>query len=175
MPVRLLAFPLPQQIADARRRKARKNRDRRARHSKTYFALLSWNIFLSGCDAQTLPIQQASQIYGLRWRIEILFKSWKRHMGLSHLSGVGPRQIQTLLCAQLILAVLLHHALPVADGRFSILKLSELFAEFLLPILLASAGPTRLLHALSTQLSRHCAYETRKRPNFHQRKASCLS
>jgi hypothetical protein len=175
MPVRLLAFPLPQQIAEARRRKARKNRDRRARHSKTYFALLSWNIFLTGCDARTLPLQQACQIYGLRWRVEILFKSWKRHMGLSHLCGVGPRQIQTLICAGLILAVMLHDALPVADGRFSILKLAELFADFLLPILLASAGPPRLLHALGTQLSRHCAYETRKRPNFHQRKARCLS
>lgn len=175
MPVRLIAFPLPRHIADGRRRKARGDRDRRARHSKAYYALLSWSIFLTNCDAQTLPLNQACGIYRLRWRIEILFKSWKRNMGLSHLGHVGPRQIQTLLCAHLILAVLFHLSLPVTDGRFSILKLSEIFADFLLPILLAAAGPPRLLHALSTQLARHCTYESRRRPNFHQRKSTCLS
>lgn len=181
LPVRLLAFPLPQEVADSRRRKARTDRDRRINHSKEYMALLSWNIFLTNAEDQILPFEQAAQLYALRWRIEIIFKSWKSHLGLRHLGSVGPRQIKTLLCAQLILAVLLHHFFPVAhadsplSSGFSVLKLAELFASFLLPIFLASLTPAFSLDALSNQILRHCKYEQRKRPNYLSRKSSSLS
>ena len=55
MPVRLIAFPLPQHIADSRRRKARADRDRRTNHSKEFLALLSWNFFLTNAFSKYPP------------------------------------------------------------------------------------------------------------------------
>jgi hypothetical protein len=175
MPVRLLAFPLPQSVADSRRRKARSDRDRRTNHSKEFLALLSWNFFLTNADQSILPPKQAARLYRLRWRIEILFKSWKSHLGLSSLAKVGTHQIKTLLCAQLVLALLLHHSLPVGTDNFSILKLSQLFSLFLLPIALASLAPPDFLSALAKQIPRHCRYESRIRPNYSSLKKSFLS
>lgn len=174
MPVRLIAFPLPQHIADSRRRKARADRDRRTNHSKEFLALLSWNFFLTNADQNILPPKHAARLYRLRWRIEILFKSWKSHLGLSSLAKVGTRQIKTLLCAQLLLALLLHHSLPVAAGTFSVLNLAQFFSLFLLPIALASLAPSDIIPALADQIRRHCRYESRKRPNYMSLKESFL-
>jgi len=108
LPVRVLAFPLPGEQVAVRQRQARANRDRRLRHSPEYYQLLAWNIFITNAPPQRLAFAQAAKLYQLRWRIEIIFKSWKSHLGLGQLATVGARQLEPLLYALLILAVLLH-------------------------------------------------------------------
>ncbi len=51
--VRLVAIPLPQSIANERRRKARLNRDKRNNYSKEYYALLGWQILITNVDSST--------------------------------------------------------------------------------------------------------------------------
>ncbi len=176
LPVRLVAIPLPPQVADAKRRKANQNqnRDRRLNHSKAFMALLSWNIFITNADSTMMPFQQVSKLYSLRWRAEVLFKSWKSHMTLNSLKNVGKRQIKTLLCAHLILTLLLHQSIPV-DHSFSILKLAQLFTWSFPMILFAAIAPSFPPLFLAPQINRHCSYEKRSRKNFHTRKNEYLS
>jgi len=123
---------------------------------------------LTNAEAPQLPASRVCDLYRLRWRIEILFKAWKSHLRLDGLSCVGTRQIHCLLCAQLILAVLFHCSLPLAHPSRSALKLADLFRRFLLPLALLLHGPPRLLSLLSSQISTHCSYEKRRRPNYQQ-------
>ena len=82
LPVRFVAIRLPEQIANERIRKAKQQRNQDTNHSKEYYEHLKWNIFLTNVPTQTWTAQQILQVYGLRWRIEILFKVWKSNFGL---------------------------------------------------------------------------------------------
>lgn len=75
MPVRIIAIKAPLQVEQQRKRKA--NRDRRAKHSADYYELLGWTILITNVPANYWSPEQALQVYGFRWRIEIIFKCWK--------------------------------------------------------------------------------------------------
>ena len=74
-PVRIIAVKAPAQVEQQRKRKA--NRDRRAKHSSEYYELLGWTILITNVDADDWTPSQAMEVYGFRWRIEIIFKCWK--------------------------------------------------------------------------------------------------
>jgi len=79
IPVRMVAVKLPQKIAQQRRRKSQQKRkqDGRKAYDKNYIYLLGWNIYFTNIPASILSAKEAFRIYGLRWRIEIIFKAWK--------------------------------------------------------------------------------------------------
>lgn len=85
LPCRLIARELPPEIANQRIRKARKERNAKANHSKAYYEHLRFNIFITNVEAEVWQSQAALQVYGLRWRIEILFKVWKSRFGLKRI------------------------------------------------------------------------------------------
>lgn len=182
--LRLLAFPLPETLANARRRRARADRDRRANHSPDYMALLGWHLFITNAPAQRLALSKATEIYRLRWRIETLFKTWKSHLGLSHLQRLGSRQLLPLVFGLLISTVLLHHAiLPTASNPnslptvapFSLIRLAQAFS-FCFPLLLFAQIPLKTLHSrLLQQLHAHCRYEKRPRLNYESLKSHALA
>ncbi len=115
-----------------------------------------------------------AEIYGLRWRIEIVFKAWKSHFGIGSFSRTASLcQIESLIYARLIVILLFHATIynPLRiqiDRRFerklSLLKLSAFFVNYrwLLPIIARS--PNRRL--LGAVLARFCAYDKRRRPNY---------
>jgi len=73
----LIAISLPEAQANERRRKARKDRDKRLNHSPEYDYLLGYVIFITNIEPIKCNAEQIAQLYRLRWRIEIIFKSWK--------------------------------------------------------------------------------------------------
>jgi hypothetical protein len=75
--VRLVAIKLSESQTNQRIRKAKKDRDRRLNHSKEYYRLLGYVIFITNVDAQVWDGRQVAEAYRVRWNIEILFKSWK--------------------------------------------------------------------------------------------------
>lgn len=75
--VRLVALKLSDQQANDRIRKAKHNRDKRLNHSKEYYKLLQYAIFITNVKRDTWNTTQVAQAYKSRWNIEILFKSWK--------------------------------------------------------------------------------------------------
>jgi hypothetical protein len=187
LPLRLLAFALPPKIAEERRRKARANRDKRLSHSEHYLHLLGWNIFVTNASQDQLPLAIAAKLYRLRWRVEILFKAWKSHLGLHHVSKLGKHQVEALVYGLLLFAVLMHHHTPLADEPtedrasphrpppLSLLRLAQFFGSWLLPLLLAQLHPDHFLQRLREQIYAHCRYERRRRKNYADLRSEILS
>jgi hypothetical protein len=79
--VRLVAIPVPDAVANSRRRKAQqRNNGSRTNHNKEYFELLGYDIYLTNVPEEIWAAQQIIEAYRCRWFIEIIFKSWKSHL-----------------------------------------------------------------------------------------------
>ncbi len=72
-----MAIKLDENKAAERIRKARTDRDRRLNHSKGYYVLLGYVIFITTVDRQIWNYMEVAQAYRSQWNIEIAFKSWK--------------------------------------------------------------------------------------------------
>jgi hypothetical protein len=83
--VRMVAIKLTAQQASDRRRKARNDRDKRLNHGKLYYEMLDYHFFITSEDDSLLTSKQITELYGLRWRIETIFKCWKSHFFIQKL------------------------------------------------------------------------------------------
>ena len=75
--MRLIVLSVPPDHAAERRRKAKKDRDRRLNHSKEYYKLLGYTVLLTNVSKEQCAAADILKFYGLRWKIEMIFKSWK--------------------------------------------------------------------------------------------------
>jgi len=171
LPVRLIAVRLSPALANERRRKARHNRDRRLNPSQQHLQLLDWNIFLTNVPASHLSAASVAQLYGLRWRIEVIFKSWKSHFRLAQLTEVSAPHLLILILAKLIwicwFSVHWTH-LVVQGAAISLLKLAQWWSKFALPLCLSCLKPNP--NTYDSQLRYYCRYDKRKdRLNFLQK------
>ena len=73
LPVRLVALQVPPQVAQARRRKAEKDRNKKANHSEDYMEMLGWSVFVTNVSAEEWTPGEMLEVYGYRWHIEIIF------------------------------------------------------------------------------------------------------
>jgi len=172
--VRLVAIPVPPQIAEKRRRALRQRRDRRFNPSKDHLFLLGWSIFVTNVAEEVWSADQIAEIYGLRWGIEIVFKAWKSHFGITCYSrSASLCQIESLIYTRLILILLFHATIynPLRTQidrdfarKLSLLKLSAFFVNYrwLTPIIARSANRG----LLDDILTHFCTYDKRKRPNY---------
>jgi len=123
LPVRLVAVPVPPAVARERRRKARTNRNRRYTPSKMYLHLLGWNIYVLNVPPALLSADEVDRLYGLRWRIETLFKIWKSefHLQLPSYQGMSLYQAQAIILTTLIVVTFFHQVMiPVAASALAI-------------------------------------------------------
>lgn len=107
--VRLIAIPVPDALANERRRKARHNRDKRLAPSALYYHALGWTILITNAHEEHLPVSQILTLYRLRWRIESVFKLWKSSCGMRNISSVGPHQSIPMILGMLIFSALVHN------------------------------------------------------------------
>lgn len=77
LPVRLIAFRLDRKKVAQKVRKARQDRDKRLNHSKEYYISLGYVICITNIEKSKCSALEITELYRLRWQIEILFKSWK--------------------------------------------------------------------------------------------------
>ncbi|MDP2886816.1 MAG: IS4 family transposase [Ignavibacteria bacterium] len=176
--VRLVALPVDPAIAAHRRRILRANRDRRLNPSKEHLALLGWNLFLLNTDVDTLPAEDVVALYGLRWRIETIFKAWKSNFHLAALPRASAVHLRAYLYAFFLFVTLFHavifsqyntRSLSKYNRPLSLLKLSRIFREQFWAITLYISRPA----ALFDQISYHALYEKRDdRLNYHQKVAA---
>lgn len=172
VPVRLVATRVPEQIGAGRRRKAASEKDKRFKHSKEYYKLMDWNIYITNVPPEIWNTQDVNTVYSARWRIETIFKAWKSNMCLEHIhQNISEKQIFAIILARMIICVhFLGNTLNnilwdtfEQTGRFvSMLKLARLFQNNPDSIML----PTRIL---SQVIRTCCLYEQRKRKNFMTR------
>jgi len=109
LPCRLVCVALPQEVADQRRRRAKKKGSRQGKMpSEERLALLSWNIFLTNVPTERLSLPQLLICYSMRWQVELIFKLWKSQAELDRLAGLRPQRILGEIYAKMIGIVLFH-------------------------------------------------------------------
>ena len=172
--VRVVAIPVPETIAGERRRKLLHSRDKRTIPDPTHLALLGWEIFLTNVLQKTWDAETVGRIYGVRWRIEIIFKSWKSHFKIDAFDDPTPMEVELLIYGRLIyitlfqtcfFTVLARFAYQTTGKHLSVLKTADFFSQRMLPALLTGSDYTLILQ----QILKHCTYEKRdKRANYGQ-------
>ena len=167
IPVRIVAIPVPEPIAAERRRKAKTNRDRRLNPSKKHLSLMGWNIFVLNVDRDTLSMKQIALLYRLRWRIEIIFKSWKSHFHLRNVPKASFERVLSYIYSILIFITLFQtyvyhrlHRKTIENNlqQLSLFKVTKFFKEQIWAVVLFFMQPERL----EDQIYYHCSYEKRK-------------
>lgn len=174
IPVRLVAFPVPEELANTRRRWARANHDGRSQPSQTHLFLLGWNIFVTNVPAKVWSPRNIAVIYRLRWRIEIVFKTWKSYLGLHRLNTRTGPLLGLSAAIKLLFCVLVYrqcHALELlGDGirHVSLLRLARIFEQCscLMTAAILRVTPQFLLEH---HLAEHLYYDRRRdRLNFFE-------
>jgi hypothetical protein len=175
-PMRLVALPVPEEVANLRRHRAKASaqRHRRSPPSAAHLFLMGWNIFLTNVPASIWPPRTLAAIYRLRWRIEIIFKTWKSHLGLRQLNCRTPVLLQLSVLTKLLFCVMVCQICDVlelncaANEHVSLLRVGHLLGQcgcwFSASVLGISATQW-----VKFCLARHALYEKRKdRHNYYQ-------
>ncbi len=176
--VRLVALPVPAEIANERRRKARANLQDRCHLSKEFLALQNWSLFVTNVPREVLSAQQVAVLYGQRWQIEIIFKGWKSHFNLKAVSNSTTRELLELaLYGKLIFITLTHPLIPLPLSvaqidslvrLFSRLKIDRLTSQCLVSVVFQT-WKIDVVEGLARQIDYHGRYERRKRENIWQK------
>lgn len=176
--VRLVAMPVPQSVADQRRRKARAHLANRCQLSKEYLAMQGWTIYLTNVPASLLSPKQIAALYGQRWQIEIIFKAWKSYFQLETISsGMSAAQLEVLIYSKLLFITITYPLSPLAlasqaltqtAGGYSRLQVSLLVSQCLVAIVFQHWA-IDLAKEFAMQLQYHGRYGKRRRKNMLQK------
>ena len=174
--VRIIARPVNEETANLRRMKARKE-SKHKNPSKELLALMSWTIFITTCESEVLTFEIILKLYGLRWRIENIFKTWKSHFSFDKIHNVSEKQLRVLLTARLIMIVFIYHRLfrplslkikEISKKRLSLMKFSRHIRKninFIYKVIDIENISEKTIKAVI----RFCTYDSRKRKNFETR------
>lgn len=168
--VRLVVVPIPDAQASERRRKARLDRDKRVNHSKEYYALLGYGIYLTNISPEQCNTENISLLYKLRWCIEIIFKSWKSCFSLEKIIHSQCKNVVRVKCIiyLMLLYIYLFHVVwwRYCESKIkneqpqivlSILKMANFFSKYFTELLTQKSHKN-----LIKQIKTHCTYDQRK-------------
>ena len=136
--------------------------------------LASWSIFLVTLENPALTILEILALYGLRWRIENIFKTWKSNFCFGKVHTVSEKQLRILLTVRLIMILVCYHyaygplsgeILRRSHKSLSLMKFMRYLRQNLdrLPLLLL---PRFWNNPLLNAIARYCTYDQRKRQHF---------
>lgn len=167
--MRLVVMPIAEQQASERRRKEKKNRDKRLNHSLEYYAQLGYTILITNVTSESCSRKEIEQLYGLRWRIELIFKTWKSHFSFEEIIPTeckNPHRITCILYLMLLQIILFQivwmnyyikkHRHKEGENYFSLVKMAKFFSQHLPEILLLQND-----RKLKKQMEKYGRYETR--------------
>lgn len=105
--LRVGCFRVPKEVANRRRRAARKAAAKKGRQpTAASLELMGWTILLTNTTESMIPLKLIALLYALRWQIELVFKQWKSQAQLHQISGVRQERVLVELYAKLIGLVL---------------------------------------------------------------------
>ena len=110
LPCRLIAWRLPEEQANQRRRKLRQEtmRKRGQEPSAERLAWCDWTILVTSIPVEMLTPAEAVVLYRARWQVELLFKRWKSQDLVAVLSGSTVARQMVRVWSRLIAAVVQH-------------------------------------------------------------------
>lgn len=163
LPARLIAIPLPQEVANRRRQRAKQNAQRKGRTlSQAYLNSLDWLIFVTNVPASMLTIEQVALLYRVRWQIELVFKLWKSYGGLKRIAGLRRERVLYELYAKMIGLVLTQFLLApwrmpqgyLANREVSLFKVRDILQDLARDLMQALPVLADLLAVLTTLVQR---------------------
>jgi hypothetical protein len=108
LPCRLLAYRLPEDVVEQRRRQAYETARKKGRiPTHTYLHWLQYGWYITNVGATVWAAEVVATVYRIRWQIELLFKQWKSLLHLHVLKGTRPERIRCLLYGRLITITML--------------------------------------------------------------------
>jgi len=114
--VYLIAERLSEAETNKRRRYIRQRAKRKAKTpSKALLRLAGYNLYITNIEEHKLTPKQICVIVGIRWQIELMFKSFKSISKLQVSRSQKPYRILAEIYAKLI-ALLIQHAIMLAAG-----------------------------------------------------------
>lgn len=177
LPVRLVAIKVPENIAQQRRHKASKDRNKRVKRDAAYMLFLGWTIFITNVDKTVWTPQQMLKVYGFRWRIEIIFKCWKSNF---HFEALFQKKQSLTPARTFITLYLLLVWITLFFVRLFQLFLNQVYdkhQKFVSILKFAKFFKDRFIHFfehpdwnfLVDLVAQHCTYSPYKKiPNFYE-------
>jgi hypothetical protein len=108
LPCRLLAYRLPEEVVEQRRRTAYETARKKGRTpTHAYLHWLQYGWYITNVTAVVWAAEVVATVYRIRWQIELLFKQWKSLLHLHVLKGTRPERIKCLLYGRLITITML--------------------------------------------------------------------
>jgi hypothetical protein len=176
--VRIVALPVSEEIANRRRMKAKK--EAKKEPGKECLALMSWSIFITTISKQDADYNFLLRVYSLRWRIEIIFKSWKSNMEFSKIHNVSKKQLSLILYARFIM-IIIYIQYIFSPARMIIKKQLKKELSMIKVVRYLIKNTSKIIQIAKAienyhdklcyhlnALARYCSYDKRARPNFEQ-------
>lgn len=147
VPCRLIAWRLPEEVANRRREKVRKEAKRKSRTpTQERLQRCDWAILVTNVPAEKLSIDEARVLYRSRWQVELLFKRWKSQ-GLVDELGESSITRQIVKLWARLLAAVLQQWLQVGlwgTAQISLKKSWDALASFAMQLACVAFAPERL-------------------------------
>jgi hypothetical protein len=180
VPVRLIALPVEEKTVNERRRRAKTNRDNRSNPDKEYLYLLGWELLITNVDQEILSSTDIAELYYIRWRIEIIFKSWKSYFKIiATPRKANKTRIESYIYCMLIYITLFQvhfynyylSRIKLDNKEISLLRLAQFVATNIETFIMNVLGYNYISeNFLFEQINYYCSYESRNdRANFQQK------
>jgi hypothetical protein len=175
-PCRIIALPVPPQVAQERRQRVRVAAKKRSpsQLKPETLALCDWTLLVTNLPSEHFSAQDIVCLQRLRWQIELLFKLWKTELSMTRWRTQQPHQILSEVYAKLLLALIQHWFLLLGCWQLenrSLVKACRVLrknAFFLLTALPCLAQLTRALQLVLSSLSRCVIAKRKARPATFQ-------
>ena len=104
---RLIVETVPNQVKAERLRKTNKINKKKGHQTKQRTKILAgYNLYITNAPAASIPREQIRALYGVRWQIELIFKSWKSNFALDEVTGKRPERIKCMIYAKILFIVI---------------------------------------------------------------------
>jgi hypothetical protein len=179
--MRLTCEIVPEEVAEGRRRKARKVAKKKKRKpTGKHLFFLGWNLYITNIDKSILDTESVGLVYKVRWYVELVFKSWKSYHGLTQVRGKRKERIECFIYGRLIMMTIMaflnssvkRHLWNTKQREASFLKVVRHFqvkAHRFLCLLTDPIGLARFLRDEFFEACRLCKMDTRKRLSTAQK------
>ena len=108
LPCRLIAYRLPEEVVEQRRRTALAVARKKGRTpTQAYLDWLQYGWYITNVRRDVWAADVVGTVYRVRWHIELTFKHWKSLLHIHVLKGTRPERIRCLLYGRLITIIIL--------------------------------------------------------------------
>jgi hypothetical protein len=164
---RLIAWKVPPQIENSRRRKLRQSmKDRGRAVSKQALQSCTWEYLITNLSEEQLSVREAIILYRSRWQIELLFKRWKSCCQIDRLDGLNDEIKMTRLWIRLCAAILQHWLIVVIGWpealKISFAKLASLIGKMARELARHLDAPKNRLVTFLERMRRHARRRCRR-------------